>query len=225
MSGTSGSRHRRGLREAREDLAADTRAAGPARPRRPRHPDAGSAAAPLRQKARRARRPAGARRRARPAPRARPRARPGVPRPRPRRRRRRRVRAAAGWPSQAAAQHDRVGSPRCCGVQRHAGQVEHLEDVGVGQLVLQGEAPERCVAHGAPLSRLHSGTPRARMSAGHVGPGAVGAFGRRRRSVVYAGIEDLQPGVGDPDLVDVRVRQHDPRRGAGLVADVDSPPT
>ncbi len=120
-----------------------------------------------------------------------------------------------------AAEHDRVVLAALPGVQRHAGQVEHLEDVGVGQLVLQGEAPERCVAHGGAAFEAPQRHVAGAHEAGHVGPGAVGTLGRRRRLVVDAGVEELQPGVGDPDLVDVGVRQHHAWRGVGLVSDVE----
>ena len=51
-----------------------------------------------------------------------------------------------------AAEDDGVFPIPLGGVQRHAGQVQHLEDVGVAELVRQGEAPQ--VAVGDRRERL-----------------------------------------------------------------------
>ena len=80
-------------------------------------------------------------------PRASPRrSRPGGPRPRRRRRRRRTARAATGWRPPGPPPRTMGSSPSALGgVQRHAGEVEHLEHVGVAELVREREAPEVAV--------------------------------------------------------------------------------
>ena len=59
---------------------------------------------------------------------------------------------------------------------------------------------------------------------GHVRPRAVGALGHRGRLVVEDAVEDLQAGIGDPDLVHIRVGQHDARPRSRLVTDVELAP-
>ena len=120
-----------------------------------------------------------------------------------------------------AAEDDGVFPIPLGGVQRHAGQVEHLEDVGVAELVRQGEAPQ--VAVGDRSERLerperHAACPH---EVGHVRPRAVRPLGRGRRGVVQLTVEDLQRGVGDPDLVHVRIGQHDARTSPGLGSGVE----
>ena len=125
----------------------------------------------------------------------------------------------------APAQHDRVVLPALRRVERHAGEVEHLQHVGVGELVREREAPEVALphrTHGLERPQRHA---RGAHERGHVRPRAVGALGRRRRGVVDVGVEDLQRGIRDPDLVHVRVREHDARARSGLRRRLNSPPT
>ena len=153
ISGTSGARHRRRAGEAGEDLAA-TRPAAPAaaraaRPNAVRQPDAGHGAELP------GARPAGASS----AATMRGEAALGLAHEEGVEERRERQRVGR---ARAAAEHDRVALAALARVQRHSGQVEHLEDVGVGQLVLQREAPERRVAHGLRRSRGSTAARRGR---------------------------------------------------------------
>ncbi len=109
------------------------------------------------------------------------------------------------------------------GVERNAGEVEHLEDVGEGQLVGQREAPEVALGHRSQrLERPQRHAGGAHLGR-HVRPRTIGAFGGRRRRVVQMRVEDLQRRVGDPDLIHVRIGQYDARAGPGLQAEVELP--
>ena len=55
------------------------------------------------------------------------------------------------------------------------------------------------------LKSGHAGVPHGRL---HVHPGGVGPFGHRVGALVEDLVEDLQPLVGEPDLVGVGVEQH-----------------
>ena len=55
------------------------------------------------------------------------------------------------------------------------------------------------------MSTENSGTPAARISRVDVEPGRVGAFGDRVVALVEDLVEDLEPLVGQPDLVGVGV--------------------
>ena len=61
----------------------------------------------------------------------------------------------------AAAEDDGVLPIPLGGVQRHAGQVQHLEHVGVAELVRQREAPEVALARPARTSRASTAARRA----------------------------------------------------------------
>ncbi len=84
------------------------------------------------------------------------------------------------------------------GVQRHPGEVEHLEDVRVAQLVRQSEPPEVARTHRRERLERPQRHAGATHDAGHVRPRTVGPLGRGRRGVVQLAVEDLQRGVGDP---------------------------
>ena len=105
----------------------------------------------------------------------------------------------------AAAEDDGVFPIPLGGVQRHAGQVEHLEDVRVAELVRQGEPPQVALAHRRERLERPQRDAGGAHQVGHVRPRAVGPLGESRRGVVDLAVEDLERGVGDPDLVHVRV--------------------
>ena len=121
----------------------------------------------------------------------------------------------------AAAEDDGVFPIPLGGVQRHAGEVEHLEDVGVAELVRQGEAPEVALADRRERLQRPQRHAAGAHEVGHVRPRAVGPLGGGRRGVVQLTVEDLQRGVGDPDLVHVRIGQDDAGTCPGLDAGVE----
>ena len=64
------------------------------------------------------------------------------------------------------------------------------------------------------MSTLNSGTPAARIDGLHVDPGRVGALGDRVVALVEDLVEDLEPLVGEPDLVGVGIDQEKGRPAA-----------
>ena len=89
----------------------------------------------------------------------------------------------------------------------NAAQIEHGEDVRVGELELEREA------HHVELGELPSALERherqpARAELGlHVDPRRVTALGQRARIVVQDFVEDLEAEVAHPDVVDVWKRE------------------
>ena len=124
----------------------------------------------------------------------------------------------------AATEHDGVFPVPLGGVQRHAGEVKHLEYVRVAELVRQGEPPEIARAHRRERLQRPQRHARGAHDVGHVGPWAVRPLGRSRRGIAELAVEDLQRGVRYPDLVHVRVGQDDAGTGPGLDAGVELAP-
>ena len=109
-----------------------------------------------------------------------------------------------------AGDHDRVVVAAVDGVQRDAGEVEGVEQVGVAQL--GGEAdPEE--VEGAHRPVAVDGELRDAVLAHHllhVGPHGVGALGQHPVTLVEHLVEDLHALVGQPDLVGVGIHQRPP---------------
>ena len=121
----------------------------------------------------------------------------------------------------AAAEDDGVFPIPLGGVQRHAGQVEHLEHVRVAELVREREAPEVALADRRERLQRPQRDAAGAHEVGHVRPRAVGPLGEGRRGVVDLTVEDLERRVGDPDLVHVRIGQYDAGVRPGLDAGVE----
>ena len=91
------------------------------------------------------------------------------------------------------------------GSDRDAGEVEALEHVGVHEL---GGEPEghhveaAGVVVGVDREQRHRGAPHLGR---HVQPGRVGAFGERIVAFVEDLVQDLEPLVGQADLVGVGI--------------------
>ena len=95
-------------------------------------------------------------------------------------------------------------APRSRGAQRDAAELEHGEQVRVGELVLQAEADDVEVARAARwLSSETSGRPRRAQQRLHVEPRRVDALGGDVGAAVQDVVEDLQPEVRLRDLVDL----------------------
>ena len=119
---------------------------------------------------------------------------------------------AAGVPLFSVDTH----RPAVGGPDRHPGQVDAVEQVGVDELGRQVEGqqvegPGRAVRVDREQRQLMR--PEHAL---HVGPRGVGALGRRVGPLVEDLVEDLQALVGQPDLVGVGVDQQ-PGRLVGAV--------
>ena len=93
------------------------------------------------------------------------------------------------------------------GKERDAAQVQHVEDVRVGQLVLEGEAEDiefvqRTAILQAPEKRALFAQLRL-----HVLPWGIGAFGEDIGDLVEDVVEDTDAHVGHADVVGVRVSE------------------
>jgi hypothetical protein len=125
--------------------------------------------------------------------------------------------------ARAPGDDDRVARAAGGGAQRDAPQLEHGEEVRVGELVLEAEAhdvegPEREVA----LER-HEREPARAQQGLQVRPGGVDALGGHVGPAVQDVVENLEAEVGLGDLVDLREREGEAEAdGAGVL--VDRPP-
>ena len=110
--------------------------------------------------------------------------------------RRRTPRAARGCRCVPARDHERVLGAAVLGAQRHAREVEHVQDVRVDEL--GREKPRTSNSAAARwVSTLKSGTPAVRSEASMSTHGAYARSATRR--VVRSGlIQDLQPLVASP---------------------------
>ena len=112
----------------------------------------------------------------------------------------------------AAGDDERVLLAAVGRAQGDAAEVEHQQDVRVGQLVLQREAHQvELVQRGAGLEGDQGEARRAQLGL-HVGPGGEDALGGQVRPLVDHAVENLEPHVAHADLVDVREGQ---RHAAG----------
>ena len=110
-----------------------------------------------------------------------------------------------------------LGRPDRC-----SGQVDAVEDVGVDEL--GGQVERQHVEGGGRQVVVHREQRQAlRPEAGfEVGPGGVGPLGDRVRPLVEDLVEDLEPLVGQPDLVGVGIAEQ-PGHTAGAVFRRDRP--
>ena len=107
----------------------------------------------------------------------------------------------------AARDHDGVVLAAVARARGDARQVEHVEHVRVGQLVLQGEAEDVEFAQGVARFEAPEGRARAAHLRLHVGPGREGAFAERVLAGVEQVVEDAEAHVGHADVVGVGVGQ------------------
>jgi hypothetical protein len=120
-----------------------------------------------------------------------------------------------------AADHDqRVLGPTVRRPDGHAGEVDHLQDVGVDELSGEVEGEQVEVVGGAVgVGREQRDAVPAEQPV-EVPPRCVRAFGERVGPLVEDLVEDLQPLVGQPDLVGVGIGEQ-PRHPARPVAGGD----
>ena len=118
---------------------------------------------------------------------------------------------------------DRVLGATVLGPNRDAGQIEALEHVRVHEL---GGEPERHqveaagVVVGVDREEWHRGAPHLGR---HVQPGRVGAFGERIVAFVEDLVQDLEPLVGQADLVGVGIDE-EPGGEIGPMLRPEAPP-
>ncbi len=120
----------------------------------------------------------------------------------------------------AARHHQRIVGGPLGGPDRHSGQVDQVEDVGVDQLgrEVEGqdvEVPGRQVV--LEGEEGHAGRAHGRL---HVHPGGVGPLGGGVLPLVEDLVEDLEPLVGQADLVGVGVDQQPRHRTVGVVGNL-----
>ena len=118
----------------------------------------------------------------------------------------RRLWAESGRPS---ADHERVLVASLAGVQRDAGEIEHLQHVGVAQLRLKRNAQHVELAHGPEALQCVERQAHLPHEPGHVRPRAIGALCEDVFSRVEDGVKDLQSRVRHADLVHVGKRQRE----------------
>ena len=106
----------------------------------------------------------------------------------------------------ATGDDDRVLRATVLGPHRDAGEVEALEHVRVDELggEVEGDHVEARRRRGGCRPRRAAPTT-GRISAVDVEPGRVGAFGERIVAFVEDLVEDLEPLVGQADLVGVGI--------------------
>ena len=119
----------------------------------------------------------------------------------------------------AAGDHQRIGLAAIGRAERHAAEVEHAEDVGIGQLELQGEAHHVEVAERARALQRHQRQRAGAELRLQVDPGRITALGQGPRIVVEQLVEDLEAEVAHPDVVDVGESQADRGLDGGPVLD------
>ena len=121
-----------------------------------------------------------------------------------------------------AGHHHRVVGGAVGGVDRDPGQVDQIEDVGVDQLggQIEGQDVEgpggQVVLEG---EQGHPGRPHGRL---HVHPRGVGPLGHRVVPLVEDLVEDLQPLVGQADLVGVGIDEQPRHRRVVVLGDLGS---
>ena len=94
------------------------------------------------------------------------------------------------------------------GVQRDAGQIEGVEEVGVPELGGKGDTEDIEVAHRAMTVDAQLRQGRGAHQRLHVGPHRIRPLGQRIGALVEDLIQDHDALVGQPHLIGVGVHQH-----------------
>ena len=103
--------------------------------------------------------------------------------------------------------------------QRQAGQIEHVEDVGVELLVGQAEADHVEVGQSmAGFEAIERHIGRAQFCL-HVDPWRVDSLGQHVRPLVDQIVQDGKPQVAHAEVVDVGKGQRDPVGGRVPILD------
>ncbi len=98
--------------------------------------------------------------------------------------------------------------------ERDAAELEHREHVGVRELELEREADDVELAERLGVLERDERQASPSQLRLHVDPRRVATLGERPRVVVQDFVEDLEPEVAHPDVVDVREGEADARADA-----------
>ena len=119
--------------------------------------------------------------------------------------------------ARATGDDERVGVRPLLGQQRHAAQVEHVQQVRVCQFVAQTDAQDIEVAQGSPGLQA----PQRQISKPQLGLevdiGCEAAFGQSVGSIVDDFVQDPEAEVAHPDLVQVRIGEAPLQRDGGPI--------
>ncbi len=116
----------------------------------------------------------------------------------------------------AAGDDDRVRGRPVLVADGHAREVDQVQEVRVDELGREVEGEDVELGRGAvrvDAEQRHPGRAHRRL---HVGPRRVGALGHRVFALVDELVEDLQPLVGEPDLVGIGIDQEKGRPAAPM---------
>jgi hypothetical protein len=119
----------------------------------------------------------------------------------------------------AAHDHERIVLGPGGRAERDAGQVEHLQHVGEGHLVLQREPHHVEVAERCLRLQRRQRPPVPPKGVGHVRPRAEDALGRRVVAGVDVRDQDAVPQMGHADLVHVRETEGEGQLDVAVVLD------
>ncbi len=94
---------------------------------------------------------------------------------------------------------------------RKAAQIQHVQDVGIGQLVRQSETDDIELAERSPRFEARKRHPACPELLLHVGPRREHPLGHEIRMAVQHVVQDMQAEVRHPDLISVGIGQHEAR--------------
>jgi hypothetical protein len=106
-----------------------------------------------------------------------------------------------------SARDEGAGAVPLRGRQGNARQVEHVEDVGVGELVAEREADDVELFQGMTRLQTEEGESGGAHLRLHIRPGGIDTLRQEIRLGVEDIVEDGQPQVGHADVVDVGIGQ------------------
>ena len=119
----------------------------------------------------------------------------------------------------AASHDDGVVLAPLVAVEGDVGQVQHIQHVGVGHLVAQGEAHKIELLQAVAALQSVEGDVRLAHLLLHVPPGGEGALAPDAVRFVHGAVEDAQSQVGHANFVSVREAHGEAHVHRGLVLD------
>ena len=109
----------------------------------------------------------------------------------------------------AAGQYQRIPRTALGLTHREARQVQHRQDIRVGELGLQREADDVELPGGSPALEGEERDGPLPHLALHVGPWGVGTLHQPLRPPVHHMVKHLRPHVAHPDLVGVGIAEQE----------------
>ncbi len=107
----------------------------------------------------------------------------------------------------AARDHERIGRRPVVVADGHAREIDEVQQVRVDELGREVEGEDVEVVRGPVRVDAEEREARGAHRGLHIGPRCVGALGTGAGALVEQFVEDLEPLVGQPDLVSVGVDQ------------------